>query len=495
MAKKNEPAPRYPEAQDLEAAVIGALLVESDAWLVVADFLNDDCFHDKRNRAIFAAIFALAVDRQKIDILTVSEKLKALGLFNEAGGLSYILACTSNVHSAANIEAHARILAEKSLRRNMIRVADSMKDAAFDETEDVFVQLDRAEKQLFEVLNGFLAKKVQTMVTLSNLFIEDLKSKSQIPDGLTGVPSGLTSLDRITSGWQNTDLIVLAARPGMGKTAMIVTMAINAAKMGKKIALFSLEMSALQLVSRIYANELELDSACFRKGELTEPEWAKVYREAGRISELPIYIDDSAGLTVLQIAAKARRIKETYGLHEIIIDYMQLVSVPESKGRQSNREQDIGSISRGLKMLAKDLDVPVIALSQLSRAVESRTEKRPMLSDLRESGSIEQDADMVVFLYRPEYYGITVDENGTSTIGTAEVIIAKHRNGDLDTVNTRFSGKHSKFSDLSDDVFAAWPKPFETATAWPSERPPEALPKIPDNSNSISSFENDKPPF
>ena len=437
-----------PQAVELEEAVLGALMLERDALTNVIDILKPQSFYKDANSRIFAAIEQLFTRSEPVDILTVTQELKKTGELEIVGGAYYITQLTNRVASAANAEFHARIVAQKFIQRELIRISsDTIRDS-YEESSDVFDLLDKAEKNLFSIVEGNIKKNYDKMSTLIRLAIEQIDRIKKNQGQFSGIQSGLTALDRITAGWQNSDLVIIAARPAMGKTALVLTMARNAAVDFKHpVAVFSLEMSSLQLVTRLIASETELSSEKLKKGTLEDYEYAQLNEKIKQIAEAPLFIDDTPGLSVFELRAKARRLKEQHKIELIIIDYLQLMtSGTEGKG---NREQEIANISRSLKGLAKELNIPVIALSQLSRAVETRGgDKRPVLSDLRESGAIEQDADIVMFIHRPEYYNITEDGEGNSTIGVAELIIAKHRNGPIDSAKTRYIGKFTKFVDL-----------------------------------------------
>ncbi|MGV3505366.1 MAG: replicative DNA helicase [Adhaeribacter sp.] len=441
-----------PQALELEEAVLGALMLEKDALTSVIDILKPKSFYKDAHQRIFSAILALFDKSEPIDILTVTQQLREQGELEMVGGPFYVMNLTTRINSAANIEFHARIITENSIKRDLISISSDILTRAYEDTTDVFELLDSTEKSLFEVSEGNIRKNFDDMRSLMHQAIKELEEKKNQKDGLTGVPSGFTALDRVTSGWQPSDLIILAARPAMGKTAFVVSAMRNAAvDFNKPVAIFSLEMSSLQLVNRLISAEAELEGEKLKKGNLADYEWAQLNHKISRLSEAPIYIDDTPGLSIRELRTKCRRLKAQHDIQMIIIDYLQLMSGNDGggKGGPGNREQEIASISRALKMLAKELSVPVIALSQLSRAVETRGgDKKPQLSDLRESGSIEQDADMVCFLYRPEYYGITEDEMGNPTQGVGEVIIAKHRNGSIGSVALKFIGKFTKFGDL-----------------------------------------------
>ncbi|PCJ66486.1 MAG: replicative DNA helicase [Bacteroidetes bacterium] len=445
-----------PQARDLEEAVLGAMMLEKHAPEKVANFLKPNAFYVESHQLIYEAIIHLFGEGNPIDILTVTEQLRKSGNLETVGGAYYITTLTNKVSSAANIEYHAHIVMQKSIQRQLISVAGEIGEEAFLETSDAFELLDQAEKKLFDIKNSSMSKSYDDVGDLIAKAIKDIEQSKANGDGLTGVPTGFTELDRMTSGWQKSDLIILAARPGMGKTAFVLAMARNAAVLANKsVAIFSLEMSSLQLVKRLIASEAELSSEKIRSGKLEEHEWQQLHTKISTIEDAKLVIDDTPALTILDLKAKARRIHRKRGLDMIIIDYLQLMRAEEGNKSAGNREQEISYISRSLKGLAKELNIPVIALSQLSRAVEQRQDKRPMLSDLRESGSIEQDADLVTFIFRPEYYGITQDEEGNDTTGLTEIIIRKHRNGSPGTVNLKFIKHFGKFADWGHGDFGS----------------------------------------
>ncbi|KAA9332727.1 replicative DNA helicase [Adhaeribacter soli] len=490
-----------PQALELEEAVLGALMLEKDALTTVIDILRPQSFYKEAHQKIFSAIVGLFDKSEPIDILTVVTELRERGELEFVGGPYYISQLTTRVNSAANIEFHARIISENSIKRELIGISSEVLSKAYEDTTDVFDLLDRTEAQLFEVSESNIRKNFDDMRSLMVKAIKELEVKKNQKEGLTGVPSGFTALDRVTSGWQPSDLIILAARPGMGKTAFVVSAMRNAAVEFKKpVAIFSLEMSSLQLVNRLISAEAELDSEKIKKGNLEEYEWAQLNHKIAKLSEAPIYIDDTPGLSIRELRTKCRRLKAHHDIQMVIIDYLQLMTGSTDGKGPGNREQEIASISRALKMIAKELSVPVIALSQLSRAVETRGgDKKPMLSDLRESGSIEQDADMVVFLYRPEYYKITEDEMGNPTAGTGEVIIAKHRNGSLENVILKFIGKYTKFADLDGDFSGGDfnPGSFSSSSNFENETPGTIRlgSKMNDGGGFPSSGFDDEPPF
>jgi replicative DNA helicase len=437
-----------PQAVDLEAAVLGALMLEKDALTTVIEILRPESFYKDVHCEIYRAITDLFDNSEPVDILTVTQQLKKSGKLDFVGGPYYVTSLTNKVNSAANVEYHARIISEQHIKRDLIHISSEIQKMAYEDTTDVFNLLDKVEQEIFSISDTNIRKNYADMRSVLREAIDELESKKD-QEGLTGIPSGFTELDRITSGWQRSDLVIIAARPGMGKTAFVLSSLRNAAIDFKMpVAIFSLEMSTLQLVNRLISSEAQLESEKIKQGKLADYEWEQLVHQTAPLSDAPIFIDDTPALSIRELRSKSRRLKAQHDVQLIIIDYLQLMSGETGQGNQGNREQEIASISRALKNLAKELNVPVIALSQLSRAVETRGgEKRPQLSDLRESGSIEQDADMVMFLYRPEYYGITEDETNASTQGVGEVIISKHRNGGLGTVKLKFIGPYTKFTD------------------------------------------------
>ncbi|GAA4824294.1 replicative DNA helicase [Algivirga pacifica] len=445
---------KRPHDHELEQAVIGALLLEKEALTDVIEILKVDTFDKEAHQLIYEAIITLFGETEPIDLLTVINRLKKSGSLEKAGGPAYIASLTQKVNSAANIIFHCRLLVEYAIKRQMIQISSGIQKEAFDDKTDVFELMERMETALFDVSELNIRKNYSGMKEVLTEVVRELETLKDHQDGLTGVPSGFSNLDRVTSGWQKDDLVIIAARPAMGKTAFSLSTLRNAAVgFDKAVVIFSLEMSAAQLVKRLVSAEAELESDKLRKGNLNEMEWQRFIDKTGSLAEAPLFIDDTPALTVLELRAKCRRLKAQHDIQLVVIDYLQLMSAGDNKSK-GNREQEIAFISRSLKQLAKELSVPVIALSQLSRAVETRGgDKRPQLSDLRESGSIEQDADMVMFLYRPEYYDITEDEEGNSTVGMGEVIIAKNRAGSLENIKLRFIGKYTKFTDWDEGGF------------------------------------------
>jgi replicative DNA helicase len=437
-----------PQAVELEEAVLGAIMLEKDAVLSVLDVLKPESFYKESHQKIYRAIVDLSMQEKAIDILTVTEELKKKKELEEIGGPLYITQLTSKVASAAHLEFHARIVQQKFIQRELIRVSSSIQKMAFDETIDVDDLLDQAESDLFDIAEGNIKKETARINVLIKEALHQIEEAAKREDHLSGVPSGYTKLDRITSGWQKSDLIIIAGRPSMGKTAFVLSMARNiAVEHNRPVAFFSLEMSSMQLVTRLIVSETELPSNRIRNGRLEEYEWKQLEYKIKSIVDAPIYIDDTPAISIFELRAKCRRLRVQHHVEMIVIDYLQLMTgLGDTKG---NREQEVSTISRALKSIAKELDVPVVALSQLNRSVELRSgNKRPQLSDLRESGAIEQDADLVLFIHRPEKYDIFEDEKGNSTLGLAEVIVAKHRNGPVGEITLRFKDEYAKFSEL-----------------------------------------------
>ena len=418
-----------PQAVELEEAVLGAMMIDKKGIDDVIDVLSSDAFYDQKHQEIYAAIYELFQNSEPIDLLTVSNLLKKNGKLEFVGGDFALIRLTQKVASSAHIEFHARIILQKYIQRKLISISAEIIENAYDESTDVFDLLDDAEAKLFEVTQGNLKKSSEAA---GSLVKQALKKIEEIggQEGMSGLATGFTKLDALTSGWQPSDLVIIAARPGMGKTAFVISMAKNMAiDFGHGVAVFSLEMSSVQLITRMISSETGLTSEKLRKGNLEPHEWEQLNVKVKKLSDAPIFIDDTPSLSVFDLRAKARRLVSQHNVRIIVIDYLQLMTAGGKAG--GNREQEISMISRNLKALAKELEVPVIALSQLSRAVETRGgSKRPLLSDLRESGAIEQDADIVSFIFRPEYYGMTEwdDDEHTPCEGQGEFIVAKHRN-------------------------------------------------------------------
>lgn len=447
----NEYGKLPPQAPELEEAVLGAIMIEKDAYSLVSELLKPECFYKPIHQKIYEAIMSLAVHQQPVDMHTVTEQLRKNGTIEEIGGPYYITLLTAKVNSAAHLEYHAQIIVQKFLARELIRVSSDIQTKAFDDKTDVDDLMQEAEGMLFEVSQRNLKKDV----TQINPVIEEARNRmlqAANKQGASGVPSGFHALDKITSGWQKSDLIIIAARPAMGKTAFILSMAKNmAVEYNSPVAVFSLEMSNVQLVNRLIMNVCQLEGEKIKNGQLDQYEWEKFDRDINQLLDAPIFIDDTPSLSIFELRSKARRLVRENKIQCIIIDYLQLMN---ANGMNfGSREQEVSIISRSLKGLAKELDIPIIALSQLNRGVEGRSGlegKRPQLSDLRESGAIEQDADMVCFIHRPEYYKLTQDNQGNSLIGIAEIIVAKHRNGATADVQLKFKNTYAKFLNKDD---------------------------------------------
>ena len=438
-----------PQAKDLEQAVIGAMMIDGGAVNDIIDILRTpEAFYDKKHKVIFEAITELYSTSTPIDILTVTEELRKQGSLELAGGAYYLSSLTNKVASAAHAEYHSRIIIEKYIQREIISMSSDILKDAYDETKDVFNVLSKAEEDLFAIAQNNMKKSYDTMSSAMKDAIEEIESARKNTDGVSGIPTGFKDLDNITSGWQRSDMIVIAARPAMGKTAFALSMARNTAvDYNMPVAIFSLEMSSVQLVKRLISSEAQIDAQKLRKGNIADHEFQQIHSKIAKLSKAPIYIDDTPGISVFELRAKCRRLKQKHNIEVVVIDYLQLMTSGANKGA-GNREQEISHISRSIKEIAKELNIPVIALSQLSRSVEQRGgDKKPILSDLRESGAIEQDADIVSFIYRAEYYGLLEDERGP-TEGMGDIIIAKHRNGSTDNVRLRFIGKYAKFDNV-----------------------------------------------
>jgi replicative DNA helicase len=441
-----------PQAVDLEGIVLGTILLDREAMLKAIGIITMDTFYKNGHGAIFNAMQTLFNDNEPIDTMTVFNRLKTQGRIDEAGGLMYIVKLTDGVSSTAHIESHCRILQQKFIQREIIRIsAESMKNAYNDEI-DVFQLLEGVYSDIMKISNTLTGKTSSMLYDVSQKLATKILELADSTDELTGVPCGITDLDRFTGGWQSPDLVIVAARPGMGKTAFSLAVAKGAAQFGRAVAFFSLEMSEEQLAGRLISDELNINSDRIRTPtRLDSTDKNALINELHRLN-IPIYIDDTAGLSITQLRAKTTALKKKHNIEMIIVDYLQLMTGISNGG---NRDTIIGEITRGLKLVAKELKIPVIALSQLSRKVEERADKRPMLSDLRESGNIEQDADAVIFLYRPEYYNVESYEDGRSTKNVCEIIFGKHRNGGLGTIEQGFDGAHSRFYSL--DTFEPRP--------------------------------------
>lgn len=454
--KSSKPTPLYdfggrvlPQDKDLEEAVLGALMLEKDAYSSVCDMLKPDSFYFPANRKIFEAIQALGASNQPIDMLTVTEQLRHNGELDNVGGPVFVSELTSRVASGAHVDYHARIVAQKYLARELITFAAEIEGKAFDESNDVDDLMQEAEGKLFEISQRNVKKDVTQIDPIIGQAIEQMQVAANRTTGLSGLETGFHDLDKLTSGWQNSDLIIIAARPAMGKTAFVLSMAKNmAVNYNTPVALFSLEMSNLQLVNRLVSNVCEIPGEKIRSGQLSAVEWDQFMARVKNLYGAPLFVDDTPSLSIFELRTKARRLVREKGVKIIIIDYLQLMNASGMKF--GSREQEVSMISRSLKQLAKELNIPVIALSQLNRSVESRGDgkdgKRPQLSDLRESGAIEQDADIVCFIHRPEYYmKSATDGNDRDIRGLAEFIVAKHRSGKVDDVDMRFRADFARF--------------------------------------------------
>lgn len=452
----NEMGKLPPQALDLEKSVIGALMIEKDAFATVADLLRPESFYSDQHRHIFDAIRALSTNDAPIDILSVIEQLKSMGTLEQAGGVVYLSELTQRVASAAHLRYHAQIVAQKATARDLIGLACQIEEKGYDETQDVDELMQEAEAGVFEISQRSQKRDVTHIFPVITEAFERMHKASQNEGNISGIPSGFTELDKITSGWQKSDLVIIAARPAMGKTAFVLSMAKNiAVDFNIPVAIFSLEMSNVQLVNRLIMNVCEIEGGKIRNGRLTKAEWDKLENNISILQNAPIYVDDTPGLSVFELRSKARKLVKDKKIQLIIIDYLQLMNANGTNF--GSREQEVSIISRTLKGLAKELDIPVIALSQLSRAVEKRDSsnsnvdgKKPLLSDLRESGAIEQDADMVCFIHRPEYYKLYDDGNGKDLRGLGQIIVAKHRNGATDEIWLRFIGKYTRFQNEND---------------------------------------------
>lgn len=454
-----------PQELEFEKSVLGALLLEKDAYSLISDILTPESFYDPRNQKVYSAISKLHVAQHPVDILTVVEQLRTDGTFDEVGGVAYLSSLTQNIVSSSHIEYHARVIAQKSTARELISYSANVQDKAFDPTQDIDELMQEAEGSLFKLSQKKLKKDYQQIDSVITEAYEMLHKAAERTDGMSGIASGFHALDRMTSGWQNSDLVILAARPAMGKTAFALSMAKNiAVDQNIPVALFSLEMSNVQLINRVIVNTCEIKGEKIKSGQLEDYEWAQLDNKIKDLIGKPMFVDDTPSLSVFELRTKARRLVKEHGVKLIMIDYLQLMNA--SGMSFGSRQEEVSTISRSLKGLAKELNIPILALSQLNRGVENRPggentldSKRPQLSDLRESGAIEQDADMVIFIHRPEYYHLYKDENGNDLRGKAVIIIAKHRNGAVGDVLLSFKGQYARFENPDE----------ETATPLPGE--------------------------
>ncbi len=449
-----------PQALELEEAVIGACLIEKDAFGVVSDIVKPASFYDSKHQLIFGAIKTLASENKPVDILTVTDQLRKTGDLDNAGGPFYIAELSRKLLSSAHVEYHAHIIAQKALARELITYTSNIQQLAFDEGQDIEELMQMATGKLFELSKTNMKKDFTQIDPVINEAYKLIQKAAARTDGLSGLSSGFEDLDKMTSGWQNSDLVIIAARPAMGKTAFVLSMAKNIAITNREpVAMFSLEMSNVQLVNRLIVNVCEIPGEKIKSGQLAPYEWGQLDYKIREMFNAPLYVDDTPSLSVFELRAKARRLVHDYGVKIIIIDYLQLMNA--SGMSYNSRQEEVSTISRSLKGLAKELNIPIIALSQLNRSVEQRVGQggdgnaaasvRPQLSDLRESGAIEQDADMVCFIHRPEYYKMYKDQYGNNLRGMAEIIIAKHRNGAVGDVRLRFRGEYARFANMNED--------------------------------------------
>ncbi|HTN17544.1 MAG TPA: replicative DNA helicase [Chitinophagaceae bacterium] len=457
-----------PQANELEEAVLGAIMLEKDKMAEVLEIIQSpDCFYVNAHQKIYAAVRALFDKGMPVDLLTVTEELRKNSDLELVGGAYFLTKLTMNVVSSAHVEAHARIVMEKFIQRELIRISGEVISSAYEDSTDVFDLLDQAETGLYEITDKHLRKNFKSLTDVLVETVKEIEAAKNNKSDVTGVPSGFTELDRATAGWQKNALIIVAARPAVGKTAFTLNLAMNAAMNSEKpypVAFFSLEMGAGELVKRMLSAVTEVSMDAITKGRMEEHEFVQLTQRMHKLASMPIYLDDQAALNIFELRAKARRLKQRHDIQMIVIDYLQLMSGGNDKG-PGNREQEISKISRDLKALAKELEIPIIALSQLNRAVESRKESKvPQLSDLRESGAIEQDADMVMFLYRPEYYGIENNEMGEPIEGETHIHIAKNRSGSTATIKLQFIKENQKFVDLPDTSFGTF-KPMDNPRA------------------------------
>lgn len=447
-----------PQSIDMEKVVLGALMIDTDAFSVVSELLRPETFYEPRHQKIYHAIQTLNLNEQPVDMMTVCEELKREGTYEEVGAPTYIVDLTQLVASSANIEFHSRILAQKHVARQLISYASNVETKAFDEAQDIDELMQEAEGSLFEISQKNMRQDYVQIAPVVLQARELIQKAYNNTGGITGVPTGYTEFDKITSGWQASDLIIIAGRPAMGKTSFALSLAKNiAVDNHDPVAFFSLEMNNVQLVNRLISNVCSISGSKILTGQLDNNDWNNLDQNIDKLKEAPLYVDDTPGLSVFELRTKARRLVREKGVKVIMIDYLQLMNANGMKF--NSRQEEVSTISRSLKGLAKELDIPVIALSQLSRAVEQRPGedgKRPQLSDLRESGAIEQDADMVLFVHRPEYYKIYEDAQGNDLRGMAQICIAKHRKGATKDVTLRFQGEFTRFANPEDTQDATY---------------------------------------
>ena len=489
-----------PQALDLEAAVLGAAMLEKDAVVEVMDILKPESFYKDAHQKIFRAIVELNHKLEPIDIYTVTQELRKENMLEEVGGAQYLSSLTLKVGSAANIDYHAKIIAQKFIQRELIRISSEVQRRSFDDAIDVQDLLDSAQQEILTLADGNVKREAEAVSNVVDRVMRRIEELGKSENDFSGVPSGFTALDRLTQGWQPSDLIIIAARPAMGKTALVLTMARNMAIVhNRPIAFFSLEMASDQLVTRLLMSESGLSGEKLRSGRLDKDEWNQLSSSIQPLLSAPVYIDDTPGLGIYEFRSKVRRLYVTHHIQCVVIDYLQLMSgPPETRGF---REQEVAAISRSLKAVAKELNIPIIALSQLNRGVETRSgsNKRPALSDLRESGAIEQDADIVAFIHRPEYYGILQDEEGNSLAGVTEFIVAKHRNGATGELKLKFRAEQAKFVNYEDEPLENLPfAPQAQVQTMPSKmnRDSSSAPQMPPSGDFIGGgISNEDAPF
>ena len=472
-----------PSAVDIEAAVLGALMLEKEAFTEVCDLLRPESFYEPKHAKVYEAIQSLGLAQDPIDLMTVTNRLRQTDDLDSVGGPAFLASLSMNVASAAHIVFHAHIVAQKYLARELISFASKVENSAFDESNDIDDVMQEAERTLFDITQKNLKKDVVQIDPVLNAAIDQMRAAGHNSSGLSGVSTGFRDLDKLTSGWQASDLIIIAARPAMGKTAFVLSMALNVAMHNDPVAVFSLEMSNIQLVNRLISNACELPGEKIKSGALSQSDWGRLTTRISRLQGLPLFVDDTSGLSIMELSTKARRLVREHGIKLIVIDYLQLMTAGMKFG---SREQEVSTISRTLKQLAKELNIPIIALSQLNRKLEDRgnKDKRPQLSDLRESGAIEQDADIVCFIHRPEYYLRSAqDSDGKDIRGRAEFIVAKHRNGRVDTVPMRFRNEYVRFENWDETDGNSGEMAYREAsdnvgTAVPVENPAQAADDI-----------------
>ncbi len=448
-----------PQAVEIEKVVLGALMIDQDAFTIVSEILRPETFYEPKHQKIYHAIQSLNFEERPVDIMTVAEQLKKESNLESVGGHVYIAELSSRVATSAHIEYHAKVLAQKHLARQLITFAGTVGSEALDESSDIDDLMERAEGMLFELSRTNMKQDYTQIDPVITQAVKIIQDAAENKDGLTGIPSGFDDLDKITSGWQPSDLVIIAGRPAMGKTSFALSIAKNAVvDYNTPTAFFSLEMNNVQLVNRLISNACEIEGSKILSGNLSDADWKRLDSNLSKLQGAPLYIDETPALSIFELRTKARRLVREKGVKLILIDYLQLMNA--NGMRFGNRQEEVSTISRSLKGLAKELDIPILALSQLSRHVEQRDGiegKRPVLSDLRESGAIEQDADMVLFVHRPEYYKIYEDEHHNDTRGRAQIIIAKHRKGKTDDVLLTFKGEFTRFANLEDNYVAPIP--------------------------------------